>query len=195
MANTRKHFFDQDANNLRAVVARSYSYREVLASFGAEYTSAAYSRLKRALADNKISTAHFAPSTSRANAANTKSLQELCSSSLTRNAVLKAALIRENVKQYKCESCGLAEWRDQPIVLELDHIDGNTLNNAVENLQLLCPNCHSQTPTWRGRGKKGKSYAAQHGTVLSRYMMLKELSLTERPCSPTVEAADLNPAE
>lgn len=50
-----------------------------------------------------------------------------------------------------CLFCGLSEWRDQKIVLELDHIDGNSSNNVRENLRLLCPNCHSQTDTWRGR--------------------------------------------
>jgi len=43
---------------------------------------------------------------------------------------------------------------DQPIPLELDHIDGNHQNNALDNLRLLCPNCHSLTPTFRGKNKR-----------------------------------------
>lgn len=50
-----------------------------------------------------------------------------------------------------CLFCGISIWRGRSITLELDHIDGNSSNNVRENLRLLCPNCHSQTPTWRGR--------------------------------------------
>ena len=50
---------------------------------------------------------------------------------------------------YRCENCNLAEWMGQPIKLEVDHIDGNKYNNDLSNLKVLCPNCHSLTPTWR----------------------------------------------
>lgn len=55
----------------------------------------------------------------------------------------------------KCESCGIgAEWNNKPLTLQMDHIDGNSDNNALDNLQILCPNCHTQTHTWCGRNKK-----------------------------------------
>ena len=55
----------------------------------------------------------------------------------------------------KCNRCGIDSWLDQPISLELEHKDGNNRNNARENLECLCPNCHSLTDTWRGRNKPG----------------------------------------
>lgn len=55
----------------------------------------------------------------------------------------------------KCESCGIgSEWNNKPLTLQMDHIDGNSDNNALDNLQILCPNCHTQTHTWCGRNKK-----------------------------------------
>lgn len=56
----------------------------------------------------------------------------------------------------KCNGCGLGEWRGKPIVFELEHKDGNNRNNSRENVEALCPNCHSQTPTWRGRGGEAR---------------------------------------
>lgn len=72
----------------------------------------------------------------------------------------KNALISE--RGYRCECCGLNTWMAKPIVLELEHIDADRKNNTKENLKLLCPNCHAQTPTWRigkeNTGWKRKKY-------------------------------------
>jgi hypothetical protein len=54
----------------------------------------------------------------------------------------------------KCNRCGLDSWLGQEIVLELEHKDGNNKNNNRDNLEMLCPNCHSLTDTWRGRNKR-----------------------------------------
>lgn len=75
-----------------------------------------------------------------------------------------------NVRGHQCEECKNCIWNDQPIPLEMDHIDGNHENNNLDNLRLLCPNCHALTSTYkakntgngrasrRQRYKKGKSY-------------------------------------
>lgn len=67
---------------------------------------------------------------------------------------LKRRLLDEGLKEYKCELCGLYEWQDNPIPLELHHINGNNRDNRLDNLKLLCPNCHALTDSYRGRNKK-----------------------------------------
>ena len=67
---------------------------------------------------------------------------------------LKKRLIAEGLKQHKCECCGITEWNGQPAPIELDHINGNHHDNRLENLRILCPNCHAQTDTYRGKNKK-----------------------------------------
>lgn len=62
---------------------------------------------------------------------------------------IKPFLFKNNLKQEVCENCGISNWCNKPITLELEHIDGNNKNNRLENLKILCPNCHSQTPTYR----------------------------------------------
>ncbi len=64
---------------------------------------------------------------------------------------LKLRLIKEGLKDASCECCGITEWRGLPITLALHHINGERLDNRLENLQLLGPNCHSQTDTYAGR--------------------------------------------
>ena len=63
------------------------------------------------------------------------------------------------IKKYnnKCWTCGIIEWNNKPITMDLEHIDGNSENNNLENLSLICPNCHSQTSTYKGKNKgKGR---------------------------------------
>jgi hypothetical protein len=64
---------------------------------------------------------------------------------------LRARLLREGLKEHRCEECRRDTWNGRPIPLELDHVNGKRDDNRLENLRILCPNCHAQTPTYRGR--------------------------------------------
>ncbi len=67
---------------------------------------------------------------------------------------LKKRLIREGIKENTCEICGISEWNELPISMQLDHIDGNSHNHKLGNLRMICPNCHSQTETYCGKNKQ-----------------------------------------
>ena len=66
---------------------------------------------------------------------------------------VKKKLIQEKTFEYKWVECNISEWQGKSIVLQLDHIDGDSSNHTKNNLRFLCPNCHSQTDTWCGRNK------------------------------------------
>lgn len=67
---------------------------------------------------------------------------------------LKMRLIAENALKQRCALCGITQWRGLALRLHLDHVNGKSTDNRLENLRLLCPNCHSQTDTYCGKNKR-----------------------------------------
>ena len=82
---------------------------------------------------------------------------------------LKKRILREKLLEEKCAICGISEWQGKKIVLQLDHINGDNRDNRLENLRLLCPNCHSQTETFcrKRKGLKEKTYCKECGKEIS----------------------------
>jgi len=64
---------------------------------------------------------------------------------------LRRRLLKAGLKEERCEKCGLAEWRGAPLRITLHHVNGDGYDNRLENLEFLCPNCHSQTGNFAGR--------------------------------------------
>lgn len=95
---------------------------------------------------------------------------------------LKQRLIKDGLKQHKCENCNNEDWMGQKIPLELEHCNGNSIDNRIENLKLLCPNCHAQTDFYRGRNKK----SALSEMKAVEYRKFREASLTGNP-DPSVQ--------
>ena len=129
--------------NLEGIVTSSKSYAECLRKMGIKATGGNYSNLQRNIDKFQLDVSHMlhkATNTGR---------EFKTFDGLTTNESIKRRLIAE--RGYSCESCKLFAWLDKPITLELEHIDGDNRNNDRLNLKLLCPNCHSQTPTWRNR--------------------------------------------
>lgn len=88
---------------------------------------------------------------------NNKTVEETINSSNPyniRGTRLSKKLVDEGYFTYNCALCQLSDWQGKPITLRLDHIDGNNLNYAIDNLRLICPNCDSQLDTYcRGQRK------------------------------------------
>jgi 5-methylcytosine-specific restriction endonuclease McrA len=147
---------------LRAVVRESRSIAEVLRKLGLRPVGGNYGTIGRAIARLGLDTAHFRGKGWRSGATTPVVPARPLAAILVRNSPqihrgdLKRRLVRAGLLAYACVGCGVSEWRGSPLALELDHVNGDDTDDRLENLRLLCPNCHSQTDTYRGRniGKK-----------------------------------------
>ena len=151
---------------IREYCHNSYSYAEVIRKMNLHITGNNYRKLKNRIKKHNIDTSHFTGANwhgspnmqnrdPKIDSKEKWTLEEVLSpNSPVTQKVLRGYVRRHNVIPYKCSECGAGSvWRNKPLSLELDHLDGNDHNNVPSNLRYLCPNCHSQTPTFRGKNK------------------------------------------
>ena len=105
---------------------------------------------------------------------------------------LKLKIINCGLKEHKCESCELTEWLGDLIPIELHHIDGNRFNNNLDNLQILCPNCHSKTNN--NSGKKNKKFLEEIEKIINHKLCDcgKEISKKAKKCKKCVGQSKLS---
>lgn len=134
---------------LKNLIAESFSLAEVMRKLD---SLGYYSRrewLREQIQINQLDTQHFTGALWNKGKHNSDTFSENHASKIHYSTLL-------SMRPHQCENCGLTEWLNQPIPLEVHHKDGNRLNNSLENLQLLCPNCHSLTDNYKGKNIKDK---------------------------------------
>lgn len=144
---TQKKFEEYVCN----LIPQCDNINQVCRLLGHKGTNTYYKQIENIIIKYHIDTSHFGKNkkTQTSNERiNTTDL--LCKGSKISSAKLKNRLLDEGYKEHKCENplCQLTEWNGKPIPLELHHINGDNTDNRLENLQMLCPNCHAQTDTY-----------------------------------------------
>lgn len=156
----------------KTIIKNSFSYSDCLRALGLGTNGGSSTDvLKKRIQELECSTEHFDGHKAKA-IKNYRPLEEILieNSDYVSTVSLKKRLIDAKLLEYKCSKCGISEWQGEPLTLQLDHINGNHIDNRIENLRLLCPNCHSQTHTYAGKSafkyKKSPSYCTLCGKEL-----------------------------
>jgi 5-methylcytosine-specific restriction endonuclease McrA len=151
--------------NLELIVSECYSVRQVLIRLGLKEAGGNYQNIKTRIKQFEIDTSHFhGPLWSKGK---TWSKNKDLSSRLVKNSCyssglpyssykLKIQLLKLKIMAPVCVMCDLTKWLDSDIPLELHHINGDKFDNRIENLQLLCPNCHSFTDNYRAKNMSAR---------------------------------------
>lgn len=135
-------------------VKTSISIREAITKCGLVAAGAAYAVFHRRVMSLGLDTSHFlGQAAARGITGPRRPLSDylINDGPLILSHKLKLRLISEGIKSHKCEICGTSEWCGKPVPIALDHEDGNPKNNTIENLRILCANCHAQTDTFSGK--------------------------------------------
>lgn len=138
-------------DKLVEIFNKCHNRSEVLKELGVKPQSGNLVALRNRIKQDQICCDHFV--IKHASPFCKKTTDEvLCINSKTNRSVLLPRILL--FEKYECKHCGIYEWRGKRIVLQIDHINGDNTDNRLENIRLLCPNCHSQTDTYAGKGKK-----------------------------------------
>lgn len=147
-------------DDLRVAVAASHSIRGVLVLLGLKVGGGQYLAMRRHFERLELDTSHFTGQAWNHGMTNAQPRRQqalvdilVADSTYQRTAHLKRRLIEAGMLHPVCDSCGGVKWQGEPMPLQLDHINGDRRDNRIDNLRLLCPNCHAQTDTWCGRNK------------------------------------------
>ena len=140
---------------LRQAVSQSICFSDVCRILKLSICTYNFNRIRKLCELNNISIEHFDIKKSfRRNKTEWTEETVFKENSLLNRSGLRHQMKRFNKLSDKCEICGISEWMNKPITLEVHHINGNYTDNRLENLICLCPNCHSQTDSYRKSTKK-----------------------------------------
>lgn len=145
-------YTEEDRPTVVEAVASSVSIRQALMKMGLAPKGGNYATFKRLVERWDLDTSHFLGRTQGLVPYEKKPIEEfLVKDSRTDGSYVRKRILEDNIKPHKCENCTLTEWLNEPIPLEIHHVNGNSRDHRIENLQLLCPNCHHLTDNFRGR--------------------------------------------
>lgn len=188
-------------NEAKEIVKRCFSIADFCREVGWQPRGSNYKTFHRYEKEYGLDTSHFRKidrCSLSGGLHERKTAEEYANNKYVRSSTLLKKMVLEGLKEWKCECCGCSEWLGDKIPLELHHKDGNHFNNSFDNIELLCPNCHAKTDSYRGKnirngqnGRKckicGKPITRWAKNELCQECLHKSQRKTERPKKETLE--------
>ena len=157
--------FQCEENKFKEIVAKSTSIAQVIRKCGLVAAGGNYRTTKERMKKLNLDTSHFTGQAHNSGKVlgHKRPIEDYLSNNCrVQSYNLKKRLLKEGYFKHVCYKCNLTTWNNLPIPIELEHIDGNHYNNNIDNLTILCPNCHAQTDTYRGKNQKRKIYKRKY---------------------------------
>jgi len=155
----RKHIIWRfESEFLQEILDNSKSYVELFNKMDLKVSKSLIKMLQYRIKKENLNREKFIENTKKNMFPFEKKLEDILieNSTYLSSSNLKTKLLKYESINYQCYICGISRWNNKKLVLQLDHINGINNDNRIENLRLLCPNCHSQTETYAGKKKKNK---------------------------------------
>lgn len=161
-------------DRVKSLVPICENYNQVCRGMGwTKATNERYRRLKQIVKENNLDITHFTTESFRETQPK-KDAKETLLTRLNKGTLyatsLKERIINAQLKERKCECCGNRDWNGKPIPLQIHHRNGDRTDNRLENLQILCPNCHAQTENYCGGNQQKRQHTRKCTKCGERYI-------------------------
>lgn len=150
----KEKFVNYNVEQLRVAITSSLCYSDVCRQLGVTICDFSFRRIKRLCEEYSISVSHFDTKSTfrRGKVINWTAATVFVENCSITRSMLRPVLIRLGFYTGTCDSCNTPDvWNGNPLTIEIDHVNGVSTDNRIENLRWLCPNCQSQTTTYRRR--------------------------------------------
>ena len=183
--------YDKIVEMVKKCLPYSNSINHLCNMLGLKGVEAYYNKISKIIFENKLSTEHFGTINLRTTCVGRNKYTAMSDDEFFINgsrrggSIIMNRLIKGGYKEYKCECCSISEWNGKAITLQVHHINGVHNDNRLANLQILCPNCHTQTDNYSNKGNRRKAKEIDKEKLQTTIDNIKKIKIIQEQQKPS----------